>query len=139
MQALRPEFFGFRIRNSLNFGSSLRIHLWDCSISAVHHKSDNDVTYDVIITIFFIKFSSWFMLHINIITGAKLLIWQLFFIRDWIVVPNSKVSSSKFWPIVRSYFSNQKLMNAAKCQRYLCCSESKINTFVSSIFRFPPL
>ena len=54
-------------------------------------------------------------------------------------VPNSKVSSSEFWPIARSYFSNQKLMNAAKCQRYLCCSESKINTFVSSIFRFPPL
>ena len=35
-------------------------------------KSDNDVTYNIIITIFFVKFSSWFKIHINIITGAKL-------------------------------------------------------------------
>ena len=52
---MRPEFFGFRIRNSLDFGSSGRIQLQDCSKSVIHRKSDNDVTYDVIISIFFFK------------------------------------------------------------------------------------
>ena len=52
---MRPEFFGFRIRNSLDFGSSGRIQFQDCSKSVIHRKSDNDVTYDVIISIFFFK------------------------------------------------------------------------------------
>ena len=52
---MRPEFFGFRIRNSLDFGSSGRIQLQDCSKSVIHRKSDNDVTYGVIISIFFFK------------------------------------------------------------------------------------
>ena len=134
---MRPEFFGFRIRNSLDFGSSVRIQLWDCSKSAIRRKSDNDVTYDLIITIFFIKFSSWFKFHINIITGDKLSIWQLLFVRDWIEVPNSKVSSSKFWPIVHiSLIKSYWILQNARV--IFCSSESKVNTFVSSVFRFPP-
>ena len=82
LQTMRPEFFGFRLWNSLDFGSNVQIQLLDCSKSAIHHKSDDDVTYDVIITIFFDKFSVWFKFHVNIITGAKLSICQLLLMRD---------------------------------------------------------
>ena len=69
---MRSEFFGFRIRNPLDFGSSVRIQLLDRSKSAIHHISDNDVTYEIIIvTTFFVKFSSWFKFDVNIITGDK--------------------------------------------------------------------
>ena len=40
------EFFGF--------GSSVRIRLLECSKSAIYCKSDNNITYDVINTIFFV-------------------------------------------------------------------------------------
>ena len=69
---MRSEFFGFRIRNPLDFGLSVRIQLLDRSKSAIHHISDNDVTYEIIIiTTFFVKFSSWFKFDVNIITGDK--------------------------------------------------------------------
>ena len=78
----------------------------DCSKLAKNPKNSNDVTifrHDVIVKFFWrcfvslVKFSYWFKIHVNIITGSGIM--TIFFIRDWPEIRKSEIPPSEFCPI----------------------------------------
>ena len=74
-----------------------RIQPPDCSKLARNPKNDNEVIIFRRCFVSLIKFSYWSRFHVNIITGSGTM--TIFFIRDGLDIPKSKIPPSEFCPI----------------------------------------
>ena len=70
----------------------------DCSKLARNPKNDNEVIiFRRCCFVSLIKFSYWSRFHVNIITGSGTM--TIFFVRDGLDIPKSKIPPSEFCPI----------------------------------------
>ena len=112
------------------------IRLLDCSKLAINWKNDNDVTicqYDVIVNFFcrcfvsIVKFSYSSKLYVNISKGSKVM--TIYFYKG--LTRNQEIRNTLIWILLNIWrlgrvrdtkfgtdFSNEMLLNAAKCQGY---------------------